>query len=225
MSRAHDRDMLDLVAVFALGGINATTGECAEVRAHLAECPQCREEYEVASAAAAAVGLSAAQAPSQALRGRILSALPSTPARPVSSLPQRRRPPWVIPAAVAAAIVLAGSLWWNVHRAPPERWAAACAAGAADCHASGTVTAVGGVLQVRLQGLAALPAGKQYQAWVIPPGGKPKPEPVFGADQGGRAALDIPEAAVKGSIVAFTVEPAGGSRAPTTKPFLLAALD
>jgi len=74
-------------------------------------------------------------------------------------------------------------------------------------------------------GLAALPAGKQYQAWVIPPGGVPQPEPVFSPDASGSGSVDIPSAPIKGALVAVTVEPAGGSQQPTSKPFLVATID
>ena len=94
------------------------------------------------------------------------------------------------------------------------------------CHASGVLTAVGSDhLHMQITGLAPLPAGKQYQAWVIPPGGVPKPEPVFSPDANGSGSVDIPSAPIKGALVAVTVEPAGGSQQPTTKPFLVAKID
>ena len=80
-------------------------------------------------------------------------------------------------------------------------------------------------MHLQINGLAALPAGKQYQAWVIPPGGVPKPEPVFSPDANGSGSVDIPSAPIKGAVVAVTVEPAGGSQQPTSKPFLVAKIE
>lgn len=226
MNTPHDESMLELVAVYALGGVEATTGECATVREHIAQCEICREEFRIARAATAALSLSASQAPPPHLRDRILSSLP---ARETSSLTQMRRPgraSWFVPAAIAAAVALAVGLWWNGHRTPAQSWAAVCVPEAANCHASGNVTLAGtSRLHMQIAGLAPLPVNEQYQAWLIPPGGVPKPEPAFSADEGGAGSVDIDEAPVKGAIVAITVEPAGGSQKPTSKPFLIAKLD
>jgi len=217
----HDDAMLDLVAAYAVGAIDATTGECAQVRAHLAQCAICREEFKIARAASAAIGLSAAQSPPAALRDRILASLPAKPV----PIERARRSSWFVPAVAAAAVLIAVGLWWNTHHAAQQSWAATCAPGAIACHASGTVTLAGGVLRMQITGLAPLPAGKQYQAWLIAPGGAPKPEPAFSGDASGAGSVDIPETPVKGAIVAITVEKAGGSQTPTTKPFLVAKLD
>ncbi|MBV8340004.1 MAG: anti-sigma factor [Candidatus Eremiobacteraeota bacterium] len=224
MSAQHDDAMLDMVAAYAIGAIDASTGECAVVRAHLAQCATCREEFAVARAATAALGLSAAQAPPATLRDRILVALP---ARLDQAQARRSRAvPWLVPAAAAAAVIVAAGIWWNTQHQTAQSWAASCVPSAANCHAYGTVSVRGGgVLHVQLQGLAALPAGKQYQAWMIPPGGAPKPEPVFSPDANGGGTVDMQEAPVKGAIVAVTVEKSGGATAPTTKPFLVAKLD
>lgn len=221
MSTQHDDAMLDLVAAYAVGAVDASSGECAAIRQHIAECEICREEFKVARAASAALGLSAAQSPPPELRNRVLASLPSkiVPLAP-------RRSQWLIPATAAAAIVIAAGIWWSGHRAPTPSWAATCVPGAKSCHAAGTVTAVGSDrMHMQINGLAALPAGKQYQAWVIPPGGAPKPEPVFSPDATGGGSVDIPSAPIKGAVVAVTVEPAGGSQQPTSKPFLIANID
>jgi len=223
MNLQHDESMLDLVAAYAAGAIDARTGECATVRAHLAQCTICQEEFKIARAAAEAVGLSAAEPPPAHLRERILSALPASMA-PLHAR-RARMPSWFVPAAAAAAIAIAAGAWWSLHRATPASWTAACVPEAAGCHASGTVSVAGGGLHVEVQGLNALPAGKQYQAWMIPPGGAPKPEPAFSADPSGTGSVDMPEQPIKGALVAITVEPSGGSKAPTTKPFLVAKID
>lgn len=224
MTNGHDEIMLDMVAAYALGAIDATTGECAAVRAHLAQCAQCREEFRLARAATAALGLSAAQSPPAALRDRIMGSLPARVV-PMVRTQRSRQGQWFVPAVAAAAVVVAAGLWWNAHRQPAQSWTVACVPTAKDCHAYGTVSASGGVLHVQLQGLAALPEGKQYQAWMIPPGGAPKPEPAFSPDASGEGAVDMSESPIKGAVVAITIEKSGGAQAPTTKPFVVATLD
>jgi anti-sigma-K factor RskA len=222
MSSQHDEAMLDLVAAYAVGAVDASTGECAAIRQHIAECAICREEFKVARSASAAIGLSAAQTPPSQLRTRVLGSLPSK----VVPISRSRRSSWYIPAAAAAVIVIAAGVWWSKNHAPQPSWAAACVPHAAGCHASGVITAAGrDRMHMQINGLAALPAGKQYQAWVIPPGGVPKSEPVFSPDASGSGSVDIPSAPIKGAVVAVTVEPAGGSQRPTSKPFLVAKIE
>lgn len=64
------------------------------------------------------------------------------------------------------------------------------------------------------------PAGKTYEAWVIRPNVKaPQPAGLFA---GGTKVVKLTKPVPTGGVVAITVEPAGGSAAPTQKPKLLA---
>jgi hypothetical protein len=64
------------------------------------------------------------------------------------------------------------------------------------------------------------PSGKTYQAWVIRPDVKaPQPAGLF---NGGTGVIELTKPVPPGGIVAITVEPAGGSPAPTQQPKLLA---
>jgi anti-sigma-K factor RskA len=64
------------------------------------------------------------------------------------------------------------------------------------------------------------PAGKTYEAWVIRPNVKaPQPAGLFA---GGTKVVKLTKPVPAGGVVAITVEPAGGSPAPTQKPKLLA---
>ena len=65
-----------------------------------------------------------------------------------------------------------------------------------------------------MQNLAAPPAGKTYEAWVIA-GGAPQPAGVFSS---GHVVL-LTRPVGRGAKVALTVEPAGGSQQPTRAPF------
>ncbi len=221
MNSRHDENMQELVALLAVDAIDATTGECAAVREHLATCSICREEYSLARAAAAAVGLSASQPPTPQLRQRVLNSLVAQRAR----LAPAARRSWFIPAVAAAAILIAVGLWW--HNNPfKQSWAVTCVAGTTPCHASGTLSVAGNnLMQMRITGLGRPQAGKTYQAWVILPGAPPKPEPTFMPDPNGNGVVAIAQVATKGAVIAVTVEPQGGSQAPTSKPFLSATIN
>ena len=67
--------------------------------------------------------------------------------------------------------------------------------------------------------LAALPQGKVYQAWTLAKGAKAvAPSVTFSPATGGVAFVELPVDATGVVAVAVSVEPAGGSRAPTSTP-------
>lgn len=71
--------------------------------------------------------------------------------------------------------------------------------------------------------LPSLPAGKTYEMWLIPKGQAPRPAGLFRPDAGGGAVHIQPGGVDVANVaaVAVTVEPEGGSPAPTTAPFLV----
>lgn len=74
--------------------------------------------------------------------------------------------------------------------------------------------------------LPALPAGKVYQLWFIEQGKAPIPSVTFRPEPSGHAMVQqipVPPGA-KLSLAAVTVEPEGGSPAPTTPPILAGAI-
>jgi anti-sigma-K factor RskA len=64
----------------------------------------------------------------------------------------------------------------------------------------------------------ALPPGKVYQAWTLPAGSKKMAPSVTFTPKGGRILLRLPVNASRIAAVAVSVEPAGGSPQPTSKP-------
>jgi hypothetical protein len=104
-------------------------------------------------------------------------------------------------------------------------WRAACAP--KPCLATGSVIALSsGTIQMRITGLRPLPKNRVYQAWVIPPHAKhPLPESTFRPDRRGNGEVAFTARIGAGTVVAVTEEPSGGSKAPTTKPFLIAPLN
>ena len=65
--------------------------------------------------------------------------------------------------------------------------------------------------------LAAAPAGKTYEAWVIEDGAA-APAGTFGG--GGTVAVQPRAPGPAGAIVAVTVERPGGAEQPTSKPII-----
>lgn len=71
--------------------------------------------------------------------------------------------------------------------------------------------------------MPALPPDKVYELWLIPPDGKPLPAGVFEPDPRGNGKVVNPplQPGVQPKLFAVTVEPRGGSAAPTTKPMMV----
>lgn len=60
-------------------------------------------------------------------------------------------------------------------------------------------------------------AGREYELWIIPPGGAPKRSLTFNVDDAGRGSVVVPIPAdtAPGATFAITDEPLGGTDAPT----------
>jgi hypothetical protein len=70
-----------------------------------------------------------------------------------------------------------------------------------------------------------LTAGKVYELWLIPSSGSPIPAGVFQPDARGAATIVNPTLpnGVEAKAFAITIEPTGGSPAPTSQPILVGA--
>ena len=82
-----------------------------------------------------------------------------------------------------------------------------------------------GVLLVA-SNLPAPPAGKIYEMWILPKGGKPAPAGLFASNENG-TALHLHRTTVSLATtvaIAVTLERAGGVDAPTSQPVIVAAL-
>lgn len=80
-----------------------------------------------------------------------------------------------------------------------------------------------GVLLVA-QNLTPVAEGRTYQMWVVPKAGAPVSAGIFQPDPAGRAIHLNPQGVNLATTAAIAVsnEPAGGSTAPTTTPFIVA---
>jgi hypothetical protein len=91
--------------------------------------------------------------------------------------------------------------------------------------AGGMIVAANGHLVIAMRDLPALPKGKVYQAWTRKRGAaKMTPGATFSPDAAGIAFVDVPVSDHEISAVAVSVEPATGSKAPTTKPSFIRTL-
>ncbi|MGA2593864.1 MAG: anti-sigma factor, partial [Bryobacteraceae bacterium] len=74
--------------------------------------------------------------------------------------------------------------------------------------------------------LPPAPAGKAYEMWVIPKGGKPLPAGMFQSATDGTAlhVLPGPVDVASTGAVAVTLEPEAGVPQPTSRPVIVAAL-
>jgi hypothetical protein len=89
----------------------------------------------------------------------------------------------------------------------------------------GEVVAVHHTLYITMVDLPAPPSGKVYQAWTLKKGAKVmSPSVTFAPDARGVALIALPVDSSNTAAVALSVEPAGGSKAPTSTPVFVRTL-
>lgn len=213
-------DLLDLVAVYALGAVNAE--DARVVSAHLAVCPECREEYDALKPAADAVALStddrldAIHCPP--MKARLMQAIDALE-------PKAQRRPWPLMATAALAIAAAVAL--ALFSASTERRLNDLQLAGAHVYrvSGGQIYKTSQRVYLVLRELPPLPADHVYQAWTLAPGAKTvAPSATFVPDEHGFVVVSLPEPAEQIGAVAVSVEPSGGSRTPTTKPLFVKPL-
>jgi anti-sigma-K factor RskA len=215
---------------------------------HLSRCQSCASEVRGFREVATALAFATAAEPPTGLRDRVLAAAARTRQQPPEvaggshARPRRTRAgvpwvPWLSGVVATASIVVAVlfgfaqahtqdelnqvraenqaiSLLLSAPRAklltyPVTNGGEATVVLAADRHELAVVTT----------GLPALPAGKVYQLWLI---GKPTitSAGLLPPAKDGQTPAVLATGVVKGDTLGLTVEPAGGSAQPTTKPIL-----
>jgi anti-sigma-K factor RskA len=146
-----------------------------------------------------------------------------------------RRPVVILTSAAAAILLIAGAIFGSglgVQAIQMKQQADALAAinaapdsqhAAASISTGGTATLVWsdrlGRSAFIANGLAQLPGSKTYELWYIDSAGKPTAAGLF-EPTGARTWRVLDGSMVAGDVVGVTVEPAGGSKAPTTKPIV-----
>jgi anti-sigma-K factor RskA len=196
-------DLHDLTAAYALDALDAD--EANDYEGHLGQCEECREQLAELNDAAASLAFgTVAPVPPPRLRAAILD---QAAAERSNVVPLRRRR-WVtrgVAAATAVAACAAIVLALTVGRSNNPRIVSL-----------GFTRGANGNATLMVSGLDPAPKGKTYEAWVIPKGKVPRPAGLF---RGGKpTTVHLHGVPQKGAVVAVTVEPAGGSPAPTTTP-------
>jgi anti-sigma factor RsiW len=203
------------VAPYALDALDADEERAFEE--HLASCEACREELASLREASAALAYGAVgPVPPPELKQRILTEARAE--RPnVVSLPRRRS--WTAPLAAAAALAAAGAIGVGVWAATRPATSDAFTPVLAKPGAKLVPMGDRGALAVAPDGTAAIaltvpraPEGKTYEAWVIRNGTATRAGLFSGA------TLRIQRPVPRGSVVAVTLERAGGVDQPTVKP-------
>jgi anti-sigma-K factor RskA len=219
--------------------------ERAQFERHLAECHECRAEVDSLREAAGLLAETSAAEPPAALRERLLAEVatvrplpPVTPPAPLRGSGRRR---WLAPLVAAAAVVAAlgagGVVWhpWSDGTSQAPTLSAADRVRKAPDAVTVTRKVDGGEATivaskslnqfvVSTEHLPPLPAGKVYEMWLQD------------ADQGmvpvtgGLMTAADTTVVLKGDLAnavgaGITVEPAGGSKVPTSDPVALFSLE
>lgn len=224
-------DVHSLIAPYALDALDAD--ERARFEAHLEQCDPCRAELAGFLATASRLGDVPSAAPPPEFRKNLMAAIARTPQeRPiVTALAGRSRIRRALPrfAVAAAAVVAIGGFGTaalehnrnNELQAQQETMTRVFTA--ADAERSTAQLKSGGSLQMITSPSVGgavliasdLPAieGKTYQLWTLTDG-KARSEGLIAPASSMKLMADTGNA----DTVAITIEPAGGSKSPTTAP-------
>jgi len=217
-----DNAVHDLTAAYALDALEPD--EARGYEEHLAGCERCREELASLQATAGALAYGADPVrPPEVLRARILEAARAERPNNLRFLSTHHRRNARVFAAVAAvaACAVAGLAVWNVSLHDRLDRAQEALRGVPLTGAKGSVVVGGGSGALVVFDLAAAPAGKTYEAWVLQ-GGHASPAGTFAG--GGRTiVIRLTHALPAGAVVAVTLERSGGAAQPTRKPFITSA--
>jgi len=238
-------NLRELLAEYALGVLSEA--EAASVRALLATDAEARDEYDEMAGVARLLPLAAEErSPGQHVRDGLMERVASEPrvissARTEGSTPIRR---WVLASAAAAILLVGGgaAAGYVASSDGPDaalRGQVARQAGVVEAAARGTLSITRGeegnqkmVLAyapgasdafVYVQGLAAPPKGKAYQAWFTRDGKVFEPAEVFSTQDGG-VWLHADGAVSSYAAAGFTIEDEGGAKTPSQAPFITLTL-
>jgi len=235
-------DYKEMIPARALSALDA-----AEERAlneHLENCSECRKELEGWQATASALSLAPDPAePSPGVRERILTEVRKDLTADVIPFKPPPRNFWSSfgsLGAIAAVVLFAALsiglavLWRQNQRLTRDREFVELVKtpGARVSELRGVDPGLNATAKLAYDrsGRALLiasklpdvPQGKAYQLWFIVGNKPPMPGKTFVPDSGGNAVLkdEMPREAVDANVFAITVEPVGGSSAPTSPIYL-----
>jgi anti-sigma-K factor RskA len=222
-------DIHELAAAYALDALDGE--DRARFEEHLAGCASCRNDLEAFRESAALLAYAeAGPEPPPALRARLLDAArQERPTQSVVVLRPRRQLRFALAAAAAALVVAVGLGAWALSLSrslDSERSARSSSETIAQIltdpsakrlpvgNRGELVRGPDGRAVLVVSGLPAAPRDKTYEAWVITNGSPTR----AGLFRGGpRNVVLLRPSVPKGGQVAVTLEPKGGSDAPTGK--------
>lgn len=248
MSIAELHTLTGAYALHALGD-----AEREEFERHLAACPACTQEVRELSATAARLGLGMSMVPPAGFKDAVMDRIndvrqeaPRTSgsaAVTATRLRTRRASRWVLAACLAGVAALGGTTVWQHLEAQDAREDAQAARQAADQVADVLAAPDAKVSTAKLTGgasgtvvvsksrdkavfvaarIAPPPTGKVYQLW-FDDAGTMRPAGLM--DPGRSEQTVLMAGSVDGAgAMGVTVEPAGGSKAPTSAPVALMQL-
>jgi len=241
--QSHDLHLL--TGVYA---VDALTGdELDEFEKHLEQCPTCAEEVRGLRETAARLGLATAITPPPWMREQVLDAtnrvrqLPPSGVRLITADGSRRRrrlsrrlPRPIAVTAMAAAIIALAVLQvgtrHQLQQAQTNNQTIASVLSASDARIQLSGSTVGGTMTavvsprdreavITASGMPTPGDAQVYQLWVISPAGARSVGLLPGSSD--RATSPVLAADVQpGDQLAVTIEPAGGTRQPTTIPIV-----
>jgi hypothetical protein len=237
-----------LTGAYALDSV--TGPELDRFERHLPHCPACDGEVRDFRETAARLAVAVAATPPAQFRPRVLRAVsatrqepPLTPraarrlARPVREVWVPRLVTALAAAAVAAAVALGivqSATQHRLNQAQAHVQSVAAVLAAPDARLTVRATTAGGTATVvssqsrhamiiSTAGLPGLAGGKVYEVWFIAPGRIHEagllPQPATG-----RTTPLLASGLTRADRIGVTVEPAGGTRQPTTTPILIMTL-
>jgi anti-sigma-K factor RskA len=242
-------DLHSMTGAYALDALEGGA-EFERFTRHLNRCPSCASEVRGFREVATSLAFATAAEPPPELRAQVLTAATRVRQLPPEvkshARPRRARVwvPWVpwlsgaiATAAVAAAVIFGFSqahTQQELNQARAQNQAIALVLSAPQVKLLTQTTTTGGVARVYLAaethrlvvtttGLAALPAGKVYQLWLIGPK-KIVSAGLLPSATSGQTPPMLASGLVPGDKLGLTVEPAPGSAQPTTTPILDLAL-
>lgn len=217
-------------ASYAVGAL--TAAERRELEHDVRRSPRLASEVREFTETAAMLGLATEPvAPGPSLRESILGAVEATPqASRVVRGPWLSRPAAVfLGAAAPAVLAVAGTVVALEVTRPASTFEQIVAADdyervVHEMDDGSSVTALWSISLARaalfVKGMDDLPTNRTYQAWVIDGEGHAAPAGTF-VPHDGEASLTLDAEMVPGAAIGITIEPTGGSPAPTTTPLVV----
>ena len=238
----------DLHLLTGAYAVDALTGdELDEFEDHLGQCPPCAEEVRGLRETAARLGLATAIEPPPWMREQVLDAtnrvrqLPPSGVRLITADGSRRRrrlsrrlPRPIAVTAMAAAIVVLAVLQVStrhqLQQAQSNNQTIASVLAASDAHiqlgsstVGGTVTAViskhDREAVVTASGMPTPSDARVYQLWVMS-GGSARSVGLLPGSSARATSPVLADDVQPGDQLAITIEPAGGTKQPTTIPIV-----